>query len=807
MESLLRDLRFGVRMLLGNRLGTGLALLTLALGIGANTAIFSVVSGVLLQPLPVPQPERLVSVIASAPRLGFPRFNCSAPDFKDWREQNQIFAGLAAMQWRRFTLASGGAPPQSLLGARVSGDFFGTFEVRPVVGRLLGPADDRPGGERLAVLSYDLWRQRFGADPGVVNRRVAIDGHLHTVIGVAPRELDFLRSAQLWLPLALDYAKEGRGSRGLRVVGRLRPGVSLERAQADMSAVAGRLARQYPETNTAWGVLLMRLHDQLVEGIRPALTLLQWAVWLVMLIACANVANLLLARMAAREREIAVRAALGAGRARLIRQVVAETVILFAAGGGLGLLLAFWGTRALIALEPEAIPRAARLGIDARVLVYTLFVAVATGAVFGLVPALSAVGRRLFGALKEGGRAVAGGGRGRRVRDLLVLAEVALALILLVCAGLLLQSFARLRSVDPGFQPRGVLTAVLAVPEGKYPDDPRQVALYRRLLARFRALPGVEHAAAVFPLPLGGSDLVFECALEGRPTPKKGEEQHVAMRMVSPDYFRALGIPLLRGRAFAEQDDLASPRVAIVNRAMAAKNWPGEDPVGRRVTFGDDPADPRAKWWTVVGVVGDVRADKLALEPETEAYRSLLQSPYPSLTLVARTAVAPLALAEPMRRAVQEVGGDLALDRVQTLEQVVSASLAQGRVKTFLLAIFAALALVLAAVGVYGLVSYSVTQRLHEIGVRIALGARRGAVLGLVLGQGMRLVAAGLAVGLACSWAAARLLAGQLYMVSVNDPWTYLAVPAVLAAVALVANWLPAQKATRVDPLTALRRQ
>src|ERR1700688_4871270 len=807
MDSLWRDLRFGARTLLHSPAVTALALLTLTLGIGANTAIFSVVSGVLLEPLAFPHPDELVVVIASAPKLGFPRFSASPPHFKDWREQNRVSSSLDAMNGGRFTLTAKGAQPQAVAGAEVTGDFFRTLGVRPLLGRLLAPADDRPGGERVAVLSYRLWHRRFGGDPGIVNRQITIDGRAHTVVGVAPRGLDFPRQSELWVPLALDFSKSSRGAHYLMVVGRLKPGASLERAQADLSPIARRLELQYPDQNTDWGVVLMRLRDVMVRDIRPALTMLQRAVWVVLLIACANVANLLLARMGSRERELAVRTALGAGRLRLMRQLIVESVILFAAGGALGLLVALWGTRTLVALNPDAIPRAEGIGIDARVLVYTLLISVATGAVFGLVPALSAIGRPLSGSLKGGGRAMAGGRRGNLVRDVLVIGEVALALMLLVGAGLLIQSFARLQSVDPGFKPRGVITAQVSLPAVKYPDDPRQAAFFQRALERIRSLPGVQHAASIYPLPLSSARFFqLSFVVAARPVPKPGEEQSAHVRFISPDYFRTMEIPALKGRAFTEQDGIDDQRVAVVNREMASRIWPGADPLGQRLTFGD-PTKPTAKWMTVVGVVGDVRGSNLGNEPEMELYCSQYQTPSSAAALVVRTASDPLSLVAPVRRALQEIDGDLPLDKVQTMEQVVSSSLAQNRVKTVLLGIFAALALVLAAVGIYGLVSFSVAQRVHEMGIRTARGARRAEVLAMIVRQGMKLVAIGLVAGLGGAFASSRLLADQVYRVSVVDPLTYIGVPIVLTAVALLANWLPARRATRVDPQEALRSE
>ncbi|HVT58585.1 MAG TPA: ABC transporter permease [Thermoanaerobaculia bacterium] len=804
MDSWWQDLRFGARLWRRHPGVAALGLLTLALGIGANTAIFSVISGVLLEPLPFPQPEQIVRVAESAPKLGFPEFGVSPLNFKDWREQNQVFASLAAIRRRSLTLTGRGQEPAALAGMAVTGDFFRVLGVRPLAGRLLAPHDDRPGGERVVVLGPTLWHQRFGGDPGIVNRQITLDGRSCTVVGVAPRAFDFPREILLWVPLGLDYAKESRGMHYLFVIGRLKPGVSLGRARTDMSAIAGRLERQYPDHNTGWGVALAGLRDLLVGDIRPALVMLQLAVSLVLLIACANVANLLLARMGQREGEIAMRAALGAGRLRLGRQIVAESVILFAAAGALGLLMALWGTRALIALNPHAIPRAEGIGLDGRVLVYTLLVAVGTGVFCGLLPALAATGGRLAEALRGAGGAVASDRRGRLARNLLVLGEVALALVLLVGAVLLIESFARLQAADPGFKPEGVITARLSLPDSRYPEPARRWAFFQQALERVGALPGVRHAALIDRLPLIDCCEVGYVAAEGGPLPKPGEERGAYGHFVSPDYFRVMRIPLLQGRLFGPQDDAKSSRVVIVNRTLAARLWPGRSPVGQRLIFGDEKHDKR---WLVVGVVGDVRVDNLEREREMEGYTPFFQIPLAGAALVVRTAVDPQTVVAPIRRAIRQLDAGLPLDNVQTLEQVVSGALGERRVKTVLLGIFAALALVLAAVGVYGVVSYSVTRRVHEIGIRVALGARRAEVLRMIVRQGMTPVAIGLAAGLGGAYAASRLLAAQLYKVDAAEPFTYLGVALVLAAVALLANWLPARRATRVDPLTALRSE
>jgi putative ABC transport system permease protein len=806
METLWQDLRFGVRTLLRNPLTTGLALLILTLGIGANTAIFSVISGVLLEPLPYPSPDRLILALDTSPQRGFPRYSSSPPNYRDWREQNHSFSTLDAYDFERCNL-TGAAQPVAVPGGVVTANFFRTLGVEPLLGRFFRAEDDRPGAEPVTVVSYGLWHSAFGADPGIVGRRLQINGRHRTVIGVAPRGLAFPRQAALWLPLALDYAKEGRGGHYLVVLGRLKPGVTLPLAQADISAIAARLERQYPETNATWGVVLEPLRDRLVAEVKPALLLLEKAVWVVLLIACANVANLLLARMGSRGRELAVRAALGAGRRRLVRQVVAESVVLFGTGGALGLLLAGFGTRLLLAVSPDAVPRAEAVGLDGRVLVYALAVSLVCGVLVGLVPALSGAGGSLQAPLKEGGRAVAGGRGGRRLRQGLVMGEVALALALLIAAGLLLRSFARLQSVRPGFEPHGVMTAMLSLPDAKYPDEPRVAQFFEQVLLRVSALPGVEHAATVYPLPLAaGQSFGLSFAVAGRPQPAPADVPRADIVAISPDYFRVMEIPLLVGRAFTSQDRIGSQQVLIVNRTMARRLWPGESPLGKRITF-DTPTDPKAKWLAVVGVVADVRATALRQEAQSQAYWPELQRPMDEVALVVRSSQPPALLVPQVRQVVQSLDRDLPLDRVQTLTAVVAASLNQNRVKTLLIGLLGALALLLAAVGIYGVVSTMVAQRTHEIGIRVALGAGRSEVLSMVIVQGMGLVAGGLAVGLAVAWPASRLLADQLYEVQVTDPLTYAGVPLLLAGVALVANWLPARRATRVDPLEALRAE
>ncbi|MES1245810.1 MAG: ABC transporter permease [Acidobacteriota bacterium] len=802
MDNLWKDIRFGLRTLVRSPATTLVALLTLALGIGANSSIFSVIDAFLLRPLPYPEADRLVLFRESAPKLGFPRFSVSPPNFADWRRLNRSFEHLSAFQRKRLSL-TGSEQPESLLGAAVSPGFFELFGISPAPGRGFREEEGRPGQGRVAVLSHGLWERRFGGDPKIVGRSILLDGESYLVVGIASNDLDVPNGTDVWVPLDLDFAKMERGSHFLGVAGRLKHGVSLETATAEMVGIAAQLSKQYPDSNAEWTVVLQRFGDAAVEDIRPALLLLLIAVGFVLLIACANVANLLLARMAAREREIAVRAALGATRTRLVRQMLVETLVLFLAGGLFGLGVAWLGVKGLVALAADAVPRTVHLGVDGRMLAFTLAVSLLTGLLFGLAPSLSATGGRLYGALKEGGRAMAGGRQGRLMRGVLVGVEVGLALALLVISGLLIRSFAKLSGVDPGFKPEGVLTARLSIPESKYPDEERQALFYQQLVERLAAIPGVESAATIYPLPLSGSDMVFAYQVEGRPV-EPSQQPNAQARMISPDYFRAMGIPVVKGRAFDKRDGRDAQEAAIINQTLASRDWAGQDPIGKRITF--DATAEKVQWFTIVGVVGNVRHDTLDGKDTPELYLAQSQVPSTDSVVVLRTAQGdPARLTTSLREAVRELDRDLPVERVQTMEQVMKNALAPSRIKALLLGIFSVLALVLAAVGVYGVVSYSVEQRTHEIGIRMALGARPGQVRRLVILQGMRIVLVGAAFGLILAGGASRFLGSQVYGVTATDPMTFLAVPILLLAVALVANWLPALRATRVDPLEALR--
>jgi putative ABC transport system permease protein len=801
LERLWKDIRFGLRTLLRHPATSGVALLALALGIGANTAIFSVINGLLLDPLPYPEPDGIVMVWESNPSAGFPRFSVAPPNLGDWRKQNQVFSGLSALSEQQMNM-TGGDEPEVVRAEQVSPEFFSILKVKPALGRDFLPEEASPGRGQVAILSHGFWQRRFGSDPNIVNRTLTLDGQAYTVIGVAPEELTFPPERDLYVPLTMNLYEPPRGAHFLAVMGRLKDGVSLDKAQTEMKTIASRLESQYPDTNTGWTTDVVRLRDLLVENTRPRLLLLMAAVAVVLLIACANVANLLLARIAAREREIAVRAAVGADRGRLVGQMITETVILFVSGGLLGLLLAFWAIPALLRLNPDALPKGVDIGIDGVVLAFTFGIAVLTGLVCGLVPAFSAVGGRLYEALKEGGRGNAAGRQGKALRYSLVLVEVALALILLVCAGLLIRSLNRLEKVDLGLQPQGILTMNLALPQNKYPDPPRQGIFVWNLMGKLEEVPGIDKAATIYPLPLGGDGFVLALRVQGRPAPPPNQEPTANIRVVSPNYFETVGIKLLQGRFFTKQDDYRSMPAVIVNQTMADKIWPGESALGKQITFDEGP---EAQWLNVIGVVGDVRHANLGQEPGNEAYRPHYQMPMPQMTLVVKAKGDPQALTGPVREAIRSLDADQPVNQVRTFEEVVSTATAQSRFSAVLWSIFAGVALILASVGVYGVISYSVAQRSHEIGVRMALGARRGQVLGMVVKQGMTLVGAGVVIGLLGAWFAAKLLESQVYGVSTSDPLTYAVVPLVLLLVALIANLLPARRATRVDPLESMR--
>ncbi|RMH20136.1 MAG: ABC transporter permease [Acidobacteria bacterium] len=804
MDALWRDLRYALRGF-GQRPGfAAVAILTLALGIGANVAIFTVAYGVLIAPLPYPDAGRIVVVLESAPALGYPRFSIAPPNYVDFRDQNTVFSHLAATSGGDLSLTGAGDPVR-LRARRATWEYFPVLGVEPRLGRVFGPADDRPGAPKVAVLGHAVWQRYFGGDAAVVGRTVELDGEPHEVIGVMPEE--FSPDFDVFVPLAMDYAAFGRGGHFLGAVARLKPGVDLERARAEMKAIAARLEAEYPDSNTGWSAVVDPLRELLVEDVRPALLLLLAAVALVLLIACANVANLMLARMALREREIALRIALGAGRGRLIRQLLAESTLLSLAGGALGVGLAIYGTRALVAMNAGGIPLAEEIGVDPQVLAFALVLSLATGLLFGLLPALQASRPNLTAALKEGGGGQSGGVRGRRLRSVLVLAQVAVALVLLIGAGLLLKSFARLLAIDPGFEPAGALTAQLALPEIRYRDDESQVAFYRQLFEQLNAEPGIDGVGAIFPMPLTGSGFILTFAIEGRGPSPPNEGPFAHVRVIGPGYFETLGIPIRRGRGVELSDDRNGKPVAVINESAAEKYWPGDDPIGQRITF-DDLADADAeevRWLEIAGVVGDVHHEALEQDTEPEIYWPYLQNPMDRATLVLRAAGDPAPLVDRLREILARIDPSLPIWNVQPLQAIVDASVAQPRFNTVLLSLFAGLALTLAAIGVFGLISYAVSHQLREIGVRLAIGAGRRRILGLVLRQGMTPVAGGLLLGIAGALYASRYLESLIYGVAVTDAATYAALSLALAAVAAAACLLPAWRATRIDPMVVLR--
>ncbi len=803
---LAQDLHYGLRMLVKNPSFTIVAVLALALGIGANSAIFSVVNTVLLRPLPYKNPGRLVMLWEEATHLGFPKNTPSPANFIDWRAQNTVFEAMAAMVERSFNL-TGVGEPERFDGRRVSANLFDLLGVQPQLGRAFRAEEDKPGS-RVVILSNGLWQHRFGGDPRVIGQPVSLNGESYTVIGVMPGSFQFpTRRDQLWVPLAFD-AKEAasRGNHFLEVIARMKPGVTLQQAQAEMSTIAARLAQQYPEENLRVGSVVTALQEQVVGDIKPALLVLLGAVGFVLLIACANVANLLLARAAARQKEIALRLALGAGRSRLTRQFLTESVLLAVIGGAVGLLLSIAGLRVLKTFIPDTISQAQAISIDAKVLVFTGLVALVTGIIFGLAPAMQVSHLDINDTLKEGGRDAAGGTRGNRIRALLVIGEIAVSFVLLMGAGLLINSFMHLRNLHPGFRANHLLTMKIPLSEVKYPDKERRSPFYAEVLRRVQALPGVQSAAVAGNLPLTYDGDSMPIGIEGRTDPPPDQRPDVILRVVGPGYFSTMGIPLVRGRDFSEQDKADSARVVIVSEKTARHFWPGENPIGKRLKPGS--TNRNIPWIEIIGVVKDVRQNDFVSEPKMQMYMPYQQlNSFAPNALVVRTNVEPLSLAGAVRNAIWAVDKDQPVSNLRSMDEIVSEAVARQRFSMLLLGIFAALAVVLAAVGIYGVMSYSIAQRTREIGLRIALGAQKSDVLKMILRQGLRFVAAGLAIGLAASFVLTRVMASLLFGISATDPATFVSISLVLIAVALLASYIPAVRAMKIDPMLALRYQ
>ncbi|MGH7581520.1 MAG: ABC transporter permease [Gemmatimonadales bacterium] len=799
---MLSNLRHAVRSLRRAPAFTLAAVATLALGIGANTAIFSVVNGVLLNPLGYPDPDRLVMVWGRHTTIG--RETASLPDFLDWRSQARSFEILAAMTHTRFNL-TGDGEPELVAGAFATPGLLSALGVVPTVGRGFREEEERSGGPRVALLGEGYWRRRFGGRHEIVGRPILLSGVPHTVVGIVPEGLELRLPVEIWAPLATDSTRPRRAD-FLTVFGRLRRDVTIERAQEEMTTIARRLETQYPESNQDWGAEVVSLREQMVGEIRPALLVFMGAVGLVLLIACANVANLMLARVAGRIREVSVRSALGASRARLGGELLLESVLLGVLGGALGLLLAIWGIEGLRSLEPGTIPRSDEIGLDLRVLGFTFALSILTAVLFSLVPVWRLAGRDLRDGLTEGGRGVAGGSGIHRARSALVLAEVALAFVLLIGAALLLRSFDRLQKVDPGFSTDRVLTARITLPRVKYDDDRKWSAFGEQLLARASAQPGVASTSLASDVPLGDSPPFLSFEIQGREAPRDGTVQDAAVFSTSAGYFETMRIPLLEGRFYDAGDRAGAANVALVSRALADRFWERGRAIGARITLGD-PADPEAVWRTVVGVVGDVRHEGLNQEGYPQLYLPFSQAASRSMVLTARTEADPLSLVASLRRALAELDSDLPLADIGTLEQRKSVSLARPRVNAAVLGGFALAALVLASVGIYGVVAYGVVQRTRELGIRMALGAGGGALLRMVIRQGMVPVLAGMALGLVGALAGGRVLRSLLFGVGTADPVTFVAVTCFLVAVALAAIYLPARRAAQSDPMAALRNE
>jgi putative ABC transport system permease protein len=822
IRDLLQDTRYGARMLRKSPGLTSVAVLSLALGIGAISTIFSFVNGIMLRPLPYHEPERLVMLDETALKRGVLSMSVSFPNYLDWREQNQSFVDIACYDTGGFAIAGGGsgggAEPEQLQGAFVNQGLFEILGVAPILGRTFTAEEDQPDHDLVVILSYGLWQRRFGGDPNIMGQTLMLNNRPRVVIGVMPKGFQFPEVAEAWGPLALTPKIYTRTDHGIEAIARLKPGVTLEQAQAEMINIASNIEQQNPVTNEGLSVNVIDLRASLVGDYKKALLILLGVVGFVLLIACVNVANLLLARATARQKEIAIRAALGANRRRIFRQLLTESLLLGMIGGAVGLMLAVWGMDLLLAAIPIDIPFWMKFDLDGRVLGFTIACSVLTGFVFGTAPALEASNPDLNETLKEGGRSGAGSGR-QRLRSLLVVAEIALSLVLLVGAGLMMRSFIHLQQVNSGINPEGVLTMGIGLPGAKYRTPEQRIAFFQQLLERVRAIPGVQSAGTNSGLPLSGSNWGRSLTVEGFPVLSVGEAPMINHCVISPGYFKTMGIPILRGRDFDEHD-VAPPKtpqlavrgetmpgatrgVTIIDERLAREYWPDQDPIGKRIRFG--PPEDNEPWHEIVGVVGEVKHQRLDASTRKSVYLPHAQVPIGGSRVAIRTEGRPESFIGAVRKQVKELDADLPVTRIMTMNEVVARSVWQQRLYTALFGVFAAVALILATVGIYGVMSYAVTQRTREIGLRMALGANRTDVLKLVIGHGVVVTTIGIGVGIVSAIALTRLMSTLLFNVTATDPITFVVVSVLLAGVAVGACFVPARRAAKVDPMVALR--